>query len=171
MTAAIANGGAMLRPTLVAGTAEAGTAPKGIPPVKTGTLPAPQALSLIQKGMIGVTTNASLGTATYRFSEFDYYLVDGRWTAGKSLTAAQRQTAQRLTVAGKTGTAETGTADKPYAWFTAYAPAADPQLAITVLIENIGEGSTFAAPRARQIIEASFGLPISELPKDVKATE
>ena len=171
MTAAIANGGNLLRPSLVAGTAEAGAAPKASPPVKTGTLPTPQALSLIQKGMIGVTTNASLGTATYRFAEFEYYLVDGRWTPGKTLTAAQRQTAQRLTVAGKTGTAETGTADKPYAWFTAYAPAADPQLAITVLIENIGEGSTFAAPRARQIIEASFGLPISELPKDVKATE
>jgi penicillin-binding protein 2 len=171
MTAAIANGGNVLQPRLVAGTADAGAAPKASAPVKAGTLPAPQALSLIQKGMIGVTTNPGIGTATYRYADFDYYLLDGKWTAGKALTAAQRQTAQRLTVAGKTGTSETGTADKPYSWFTAYAPAADPQLAITVLIENIGEGSTFAAPRARQIIEASFGLPISDLPKDTKATE
>lgn len=171
MTSAIANGGALYQPRIVAGTAEPGSRPQVQPPVKIGTLPAPQAIPIAQQGMIGVTTKAGIGTAAFRFADFDYYLVGGQWVSGKTLTAAQRQAARKLVVAGKTGTAETGTADKPYAWFTAYAPADDPQVAVTVLLENIGEGSTFAAPRARQVIEAFFGLPISDLPKDGIATE
>lgn len=171
MTAGIANGGAFYRPSLVAGVAEPGNPPRASAPVKAGELPAPQAIPLEQQGMIGVTSKPGIGTAHFRFADFDYYLVDGRWTAGKALTAAQRQSARKLVVAGKTGTAETGTAEKPYAWFTAYAPADDPQIAVTVLLENIGEGSSYAAPRARQILEAFFGLPISELPRDGKVTE
>jgi hypothetical protein len=33
-----------------------------------------------------------------------------------------------------------------------------------VVVENAGEGSTVAAPLARQVIEAYYGLPLSKLP-------
>ncbi len=58
-------------------------------------------------------------------------------------------------VAGKTGTAETqiGTAINNV-WFIAFAPAADPTVAIAVTLENVpGQGASFAAPVARQVIE------------------
>jgi peptidoglycan glycosyltransferase len=62
-------------------------------------------------------------------------------------------------VGGKTGTAQNG--DKPYTlWFTGFAPAEDPQVAVAVVVENgggqgqSGTGNTIAAPIARKVIEA-----------------
>lgn len=58
-------------------------------------------------------------------------------------------------VAGKTGTAETqiGTAINNV-WFIAFAPAADPRVAIAVTLEGVpGQGAAFAAPVAREVIE------------------
>lgn len=59
-------------------------------------------------------------------------------------------------VSCKTGTAEK-TLGNPHAWFTAYAPSTLPQLAITVILENGGEGSSVAAPIAREILDWWFG--------------
>lgn len=59
-------------------------------------------------------------------------------------------------VAGKTGTAETqiGTAINNV-WFIAFAPAADPRVAIAVTLQDVpGQGAAFAAPVARQVMEA-----------------
>jgi peptidoglycan glycosyltransferase len=60
-------------------------------------------------------------------------------------------------VAGKTGTAEVANAS-PHAWFVAFAPAGDPQVAVAVLVENAGTGGSVAAPIARRIIAAALGL-------------
>jgi peptidoglycan glycosyltransferase len=72
-------------------------------------------------------------------------------------TAAQ---IQGVEVAGKTGTAQVGQGREPLAWFTAFAPANDPQIAVAVVVENGGNAGTevsggkVAAPIARQVIEA-----------------
>jgi len=58
-------------------------------------------------------------------------------------------------VAGKTGTAETqiGTAINNV-WFIAFAPAANPRVAIAVTLKGVpGQGASFAAPVARAVIE------------------
>jgi peptidoglycan glycosyltransferase len=63
-------------------------------------------------------------------------------------------------VAGKTGTAQTSPGQPPHAWFTAFAPAGDPQVAVAVVVESGGDlageatGSRVAAPIARAIIQA-----------------
>jgi peptidoglycan glycosyltransferase len=70
-----------------------------------------------------------------------------------------------IEVAGKTGTAETGTNQPPHAWFIAFAPAANPQYAIAVLIEHGGTsglgaeatGGHVAAPVAAQVLRALLG--------------
>jgi penicillin-binding protein 2 len=56
-----------------------------------------------------------------------------------------------IEVAGKTGTSQFDAADlsKTHAWFTAYGPFNDPELAITVLVEGGGEGSETAVPVVR----------------------
>jgi len=60
-------------------------------------------------------------------------------------------------VAGKTGTAEFGDfEDRTHAWFTAYAPADEPEIVVTVLLEAGGEGSYDAAPIAKEIFEFWF---------------
>lgn len=59
------------------------------------------------------------------------------------------------TVGCKTGTAERALGN-PHAWFTAFAPFEDPKVAITVIIENGGEGSSMAGPVAREILDWWF---------------
>jgi peptidoglycan glycosyltransferase len=66
-------------------------------------------------------------------------------------------------VAGKTGTAE-NTADEPYTlWFTGFAPAESPQVAVAVVVEDgggqgqSGSGNTIAAPIAKKVMEAVLG--------------
>lgn len=63
-----------------------------------------------------------------------------------------------IAVACKTGTAEFGDPNnKTHAWFTTFAPASDPEISITVLVEGAGEGSNVAAPVAKKIYEEWFG--------------
>jgi len=63
-------------------------------------------------------------------------------------------------VAGKTGTAENGIKDPYTLWFTGFAPADNPQIAVAVVIEDgggkgqSGRGNTLAAPIAKKVMEA-----------------
>ena len=62
-----------------------------------------------------------------------------------------------ISVAGKTGTAETGIGDGRSFWFTGFAPAENPELAIAVVIEGSsseGTANSVASPVARTIMEA-----------------
>jgi len=74
--------------------------------------------------------------------------------------AASNARIDGVDVAGKTGTAENGDDDPYTLWFTGFAPADDPQYAITVLIEDggglgqTGFGNLLAAPIAQQVLEA-----------------
>ncbi|HEY5680279.1 MAG TPA: penicillin-binding protein 2 [Pseudomonadales bacterium] len=47
---------------------------------------------------------------------------------------------------------------RKHAWFIAFAPADDPKIAVSVLVENGGGGSSVAGPVAREVIDA-FMLP------------
>lgn len=60
-------------------------------------------------------------------------------------------------VACKTGTAETNLDGKTHAWFTLFAPAENPEIVTTVLVEGGGEGSRVAGPLARRILDYYFG--------------
>ena len=63
-------------------------------------------------------------------------------------------------VAGKTGTAEQGNGKPPHAWFTAFAPADDPKVAVAVVVEDGGNagneaaGGRLAGPIAKAVMEA-----------------
>lgn len=56
-------------------------------------------------------------------------------------------------IAGKTGTAQNPHGED-HAWFIAFAPYNNPQIAVAVLVENVGFGGTHAAPIAKKVIEA-----------------
>ncbi|PJI91051.1 peptidoglycan D,D-transpeptidase FtsI family protein [Luteimicrobium subarcticum] len=66
-------------------------------------------------------------------------------------------------VAGKTGTAENAAGQAPHAWFTGFAPADDPKVAVAVIVEHGGSatseatGGTVAAPIAKAVIQAVLG--------------
>jgi peptidoglycan glycosyltransferase len=59
-----------------------------------------------------------------------------------------------LVIAGKTGTAETGTVSLNDAAFTSFAPYANPNIAVGVIIQGGGYGASAAAPIAVQVIKA-----------------
>lgn len=55
--------------------------------------------------------------------------------------------------AGKTGSAEFETGKETHAWFTGYAPAEEPRIVVTVIVEEGGSGGGCAAPIARQMFD------------------
>jgi len=59
-------------------------------------------------------------------------------------------------VACKTGTAEISDDKSTHAWFTVFAPADNPGIVLTVLVEKGGEGSAVAAPIAKEILREYF---------------
>jgi penicillin-binding protein 2 len=58
-----------------------------------------------------------------------------------------------IEVAGKTGTAQFDARDLSltHAWFTSYAPFQNPQVALTVLVEGAGEGSSVSVPVTKDV--------------------
>lgn len=61
------------------------------------------------------------------------------------------------TSAGKTGSAEYGTAKgDSHAWFTGYAPAEDPKVAVTIIVEGAGSGGDYAVPIAKRLFDIYF---------------
>ena len=151
MVAAVANGGTLYQPTLVDRIGAAGDAPEEPWPVQTiGQLPLdPDQMATLKDALWNVA-NGPWGTASDRFDGLP------------------------LQVAGKTGTAEAPPND-PHAWFAGYAPAApyttqdgtyleDPEIAISVIVENAGEGSAVAAPIFRRIVELYYGIPTTPFP-------
>ena len=78
---------------------------------------------------------------------------------------------EEILIGGKTGTAEFGAADDGYddeelntgardthALFTCFAPWDEPEIAVSVIIEAGGEGSTFSVPVADEILRAYFEM-------------
>lgn len=68
-----------------------------------------------------------------------------------------RANIKELAVAGKTGTAQNPQGET-HAWFIGFAPYENPEVCITVFIENGGEGGEAAAPIARAMLEKYFSI-------------
>ena len=134
MLAAVGNGGTLYRPQTVEMIAADPNSPEWtFAPVEMAQLPvSADNLSVIRNSLYRVTS-ASDGTAYRAFEGLE------------------------ITVAGKTGTAESGQ-EEPHAWFAAYAPAEAPEIAVVAIVEHSGEGSTYAAPLVRKVVEAYFGV-------------
>ena len=145
LTAAVANGGTVYRPWFVQQVLSAdGAVMEEYGPVRGATVDLDESsLALVRRALFNVVHGAR-GTAPRARS----FLVP---------------------IAGKTGTAQVAemrgeavkSKDLPYeirdhAWFVAYAPAHEPEIAVATLVEHGGGGGVTAAPVARAVIEAWF---------------
>ena len=110
-------------------------------------------LVLAQPGSFGITSPAIASEAFLNANDAKSVL-DGMREAVVSGTAKNAFSGCTLIVGAKTGTAQSTNRDA-FAWFIAYAPADNPQIAVAVMIAQGGHG-TYAAPVARAILEAYF---------------
>lgn len=141
--AAVANGGTLYRPQIIREIVDAdGKVVKPFQPQVIRRLDvSPEVLAVVREGLRQVVANGTAPSAQ----------LPG------------------IAVAGKTGTAEFGEAnakgERPtHAWFVAFAPFENPEVAVLVFVEGGSsvrgtEGSSTAAPIAAQILRYYFGLP------------
>ena len=127
--ATIANGGLLMRPTLVKEIRSPGRAAIRTSPI-TWTRPISQQTADELRNMMIAVVKYGTGTAAKLSS---------------------------VTVAGKTGTA-THPGGLPDAWFVCFAPAQSPRLVVAVVIEDSGYGGVVAAPVARTIMAGALPL-------------
>jgi penicillin-binding protein 2 len=141
LVAGVANGGTVYRPYLIQKIGGVDFTPlefEAQPEIMTEMGLSEETLAVVHEGMCEVTQNEDLGTGWSAFGDAAYIAC------------------------GKTGTAQTGR--YPNAWFVAYAPADDPQIAVVVLGEQSREGADVAAPIVRRIMDFYFQQPWNGYP-------
>jgi len=145
LTSTVANGGTLYRPLILKKieTAEGEIVSEGEIRTK-GKLPVSQrTLDIVRKGLWEVV-NSPTGTARNA-------RIPGVEVSGKTGTAQ---------VVGRKPDAsadkKTEPVIKPHAWFVAYAPSGNPQIAVAVIVEHGEGGGSVAAPIAREVLKAFF---------------
>lgn len=148
-TQAISNGGSLYLPHLSKNQPDQ---------VKSAGILDSNSFDLIREGMIESCNTGGVAWPLFNFRVRNPNLkVDGKNILDVPLSSASAGTKQ-VVIACKTGTAQHGGDQTlPHAWITLFAPAYDPQVVITVLSEESGEGSNIAGPIAKKILEAYFG--------------
>ncbi len=152
-TAAVANGGTLYRPQLIYQTIGGdGAVTHVLTPEPIHDLSmSPDTIELVRQGLLEAV---EYGTGYYA-------KIPG------------------LAVAGKTGTAEFARLDDEgnlildhegnlptHAWFTAFAPYEDPEIALVVFLDDGGEGSQTAAPVAAKVLRYYFGIDEPDIPQN-----
>lgn len=151
VTAAVANGGTLYRPQLVYQTQDPnGTVVEGFQPDVLRHVPAdPQVLATVREGMHGAVTRSD-GTARYAGLPTSVEIAGKTGTAEYCDYIPEEQDCKR----DEDGNLAT------HAWFTAFAPYENPELAIVVFVHGNGkdvlEGSKIAAPIAAEILHYWF---------------
>ena len=142
LAALIANGGQLYQPYIVSHVGIEGEADYAVvnaPTLKAQLALDEEALRVVREGMCMATTVQDLGTAEYVFRGAPYQLC------------------------GKTGTAET--AGNPHAWFVAYYPRENPQIAFAGVMAQSREGSEVVAPMIRRILDVYYRHPVEPFPE------
>lgn len=129
ITAAIANGGILMKPYLVDHIEnQEGNVVKKYLPSTYDTL---------------ITTKE----ASIMTSYMETVVEDGTAYALKNMG---------YSVAGKTGSAEFDSGNSSHAWFVGFAPSDKPKLVVSIIVEGAGTGSDYAVPIAKKIFQAYF---------------
>lgn len=111
-------------------------------------------INIIREGM---KEACSTGGVAWPFFDFkvknDHLTIDNKdFTEDASGSAKM----VKVAVGCKTGTAETYGTQNPHSWITVFAPFYNPEISVTVLVENGGEGSNVAGPIAEKILRKYF---------------
>ncbi len=135
VTGVFANGGYLCRPQLLKIPAQK----DNIQTCKKLAI-SQKTLSLIREGMKQACSTGGTGWPLFNFKVQRSKIKD-----------------EEIQTACKTGTAESHIKNgPPHAWITAFAPYENPEIALTILVEEGGQGSDVAGPIAKEILKAYF---------------
>ena len=133
MSAAVANNGLLMKPNLIENVLSSNLAALDTPsPSQLGQTMSPENAAKVRDMMIGAVARGVSSNASIK----------------------------GVSVAGKTGTAQNGDGEPYTLWFTGFAPADNPQVAVAVVVANgggigqSGRGNSLAAPIAKKVMEA-----------------
>lgn len=129
-TAAIANGGVLIKPRLVKGVAGDSLNDLDLtsPEITRKNIASKESLRLIKEGMKELVLTGS----------------------------ARILRDLPVSAAGKTGTAQFGEEGRTHAWFTVMAPYENPEIVLTVMVEGTASGSLVAVPIAHEVLNWYF---------------
>jgi len=133
LTSLIANGGTMIRPHVIREVEEDGRRVTGL---------------IATQDSIGVRIDLSPAALASVRAAMEAVVADEHGTGYGARVDSVR-------VAGKTGTAQNPHGND-HALFIGFAPVDNPRIAVAVLVENAGHGSTAAAPIAQKMLQAFF---------------
>ncbi len=148
MTAATVNGGVVYQPRLIESIKDPdGNLIKQFPPEEVGkVLGTKKELQLIRDGLVAVV-NEPHGTAS--IARMKDVVVGGKTGTAQVVHLSQFKDAKGDDIPYKY---------RDHAWFTSFAPAEAPEIAVTVLVEHGGHGGSAAAPIAKDVLERYFAL-------------
>lgn len=130
ITAAVANGGVMMKPYVV---------------------------DRVESANGVLVKRFSPASGIRVMSEEESLALTGLMTAVVEEGTATKISGLSYTVAGKTGSAEySNVKGESHAWFTGFAPAEAPQICVTVILEGAGSGGDYAVPMAKRVFNAYF---------------
>jgi penicillin-binding protein 2 len=126
-----------------------------------------------QKCQMSLLRDKKVACSTVKAKDKNWQLVkEGMKEACKSGGTAWPLFNFKTSIACKTGTAELGDGtNDTHAWLTAFAPADNPQISITVMVERGGEGSDVAAPIVGDILKEWFNEPNTIVPRYTNVDE
>src|SRR3989338_3387117 len=157
-TQVIANGGSLYKPHLLK--SKIPNLSAGRQDLKSQKFLNDKTISLIKKGMVESCGPGGVAWPLFEFRVQNPKLrIDGKnfLEVPQATTSSNFKDYRRVSIACKTGTAQHGGENTlPHAWVTLFAPAYNPQIVVTVISEESGEGSNVAAPIAKKILEEYF---------------
>ncbi len=162
MTSAIVNGGILYKPQIIEAIRDLdGTTVKKFSPVVVASnLAKKEVLELIKSGMVAVVNDPH---GTGKNARLKNITVGGKTGTSQVVRLAQLKDVPDEAIPYKY---------RDHAWFTSFAPAEKPEIAVTVLVEHAGGGGANAAPVAKIVLESYFELqaaaasPQEEAPQD-----
>ncbi|MBU2575685.1 penicillin-binding protein 2 [Patescibacteria group bacterium] len=121
-----------------------------------GTLYAPRIVDRIGRDYENARINELRILNENFIDKYNINVIQQGLRAAVTYGTARSLSALSVDVAGKTGTAQFSSEKKPHAWFTGYAPYREPEIVVTVLVEEGEGGDISAAPIAKKIFEWYF---------------
>lgn len=124
-----------------------------------GTLMKPYVIDRVENSAGSVIKNFHSSVYKNLLSQEEAAALSELMTSVVTEGTASRLDDLTYTAAGKTGSAEYGTIKgDSHAWFTGFAPAENPEICVTIIIEGAGAGGDYAVPIAKRIFDAYFGV-------------